>query len=115
MTGGNQQFFSLALALVLLSLVSSSIVETSTIPNLGEMTYSAGLYGGQLECGVLNANGHLNGKGNLLFLSFFIVLDSFLRYVLLWIMFASLILFSLHRLQRLVNFHQQWRHGGLGK
>lgn len=25
------------------------------------MTYSAGLYGGQLECGVLNANGHLDG------------------------------------------------------
>ena len=83
MTGGAQQFFLVALALVLLSLVSSSIVQTSTIGNLGEMTYSAGLYGGQLECGVLNANGHLDGKGNLLFLSFFIVLDSFLRYILL--------------------------------
>ena len=75
MTGGAQQFFLVALALVLLSLVSSSIEQNSTTGEIGEMTYSAGLYGGQLECSVLNANGHLDGKGNLLFLSFFIVLD----------------------------------------
>ena len=70
MTGGAQQSFLVALALVLLSLVSSSIVQTSETGEIGEMTYAAGLYGGQLECGVLNANGHLNGKGNLVFFLF---------------------------------------------
>ena len=72
MMGGAQQFFLVALAFVLLSLVSPFIVQTSTTGEIGEMTYSAGLYGAQSECGVLNAYEHLNGKENLLFLSFFI-------------------------------------------
>ena len=44
---------------------SSVYAEISQVSTLGtnpaEMTYAAGLYGAQYECGVLNANGDVQG------------------------------------------------------
>ena len=49
----------------LLFCFSSVYAEISQVSTLGtnpaEMTYAAGLYGAQYECGVLNANGGVQG------------------------------------------------------
>ena len=41
---------------------SAEISQTSTVGQAAEMTFAAGLYGAQYECGVLKANGDLQSK-----------------------------------------------------